>query len=145
VAKLVARLASEKLENERARMRSAAALLDDEDPDERSETRKLSRADGIGGEPGEPSLLSERPSVIRSALREMTFPRWLGVVAALLIGALCTALLPTPEPNPRAQRGAPVAAERALAKSVTRPASAAKPKPATARSAGTPVPAPKSD
>ncbi|HMI93559.1 MAG TPA: serine/threonine-protein kinase [Polyangiales bacterium] len=148
VAKLVGRLASEKLEAERARMRSAAALLDDDDPDERSETRRLGRADGIGRESGAPALLSERPSVISSALREMTFPRWLGVVAALLIGALGTALIPAPAPRPQVARGMQAAPRDAKAaktgktgKTLSVPLRVAH-EPAVARAAGTAVAAP---
>jgi eukaryotic-like serine/threonine-protein kinase len=112
VAKLIGRLASEKLEVERARMQSAAARLDDDDPDERSETRRLVRADGIGRESGEPALLSERPSLFRSALRDMTAPRWVGVGLALLLGALCTALIPAPPPKTQRAPAAQVVAKR---------------------------------
>ena len=116
VAKLVSRLAADKVAAERERMRSAAALLDG-DPDEHSETRRLFRADGLGRTPGEPALLSERPSFMAVAMRDMTFPRWLGVLAALVNGALITALLPAPEPE-RPTR--PAAA--ASATSATKPA-----------------------
>jgi hypothetical protein len=112
VAKLVGRLAQHKLEAERARMQSAAACLEG-DCDERSETRKLTRADGIG--PDAPSRDATAEHVgWRSALSEMTLPRWLGVGLALLLGALCTALFPAPAvPVHRPAAGAAVHAIQA--------------------------------
>jgi serine/threonine-protein kinase len=99
VAKLVGRLAHDKLAAERARMQSAAASLE-RDVDERSETRKLTRADGFGRVLPEqaqvPALLAARRKMWRTSLRELTVPRWAGVGAALLLGALCTALFPAP-------------------------------------------------
>ena len=124
VAKLVGRLAHDKLDAERARMQSAAASLE-QDSDERSETRKLTRADGIGcdlsAQPRLPALLASRRKTWRTALRELTVPRWAGVGAALLLGALCTALFPAP--------AAPVAPKLARAAA----SALAAPRPASAR------------